>query len=127
MKQYEGKTKLFIKYLGFLVEDYGMKFKFQTFADYKGFHGPIDTYSFYNDYGCFTFHNIVQRGEWGWYRSFKFSNNQYELLEREINQSEYLEKNYFFTSSWLKDLSNIIKISVKRCNSVFGISIKKTL
>ena len=125
MKKYKGKTKLFIKYFGFLIEDYGMKFEFQTFIEYKGFRGPVETYSFYNDNGCFTFHNIVQRGEWGWYRSLKFSNNQYELLEREVSQSEYLDKNYFLISSWLRDLSKIMKLYAERSNSVFGVRVKK--
>lgn len=125
MKVYEGKTKLILKYFGFLVEEHGMKFQFQTFPDYNGFFGPIDTYSFYNENGCFTFHNIVQRGEWGWYKSSKFSNDQYELLEKEINQRDYLVRYYFFTNSWLKALSDIVKGQVKRSNSALGVSLKK--
>ena len=124
MKVYEGKTKLILKYFGFLVDECGMKFQFQSFSDYNGFYGPIDTYSFYNINGCFTFHHIVQRGEWGWYRSSKFSNNQYDLLEKEINQRDYLFRYYFFTSSWLKALSDIVKGQVKRSNSALGISLR---
>lgn len=68
---YEGKEKLIKKHLSFLINEYNMSFKYQCFNDYKGFKGPIDVYSFYNDNGCFTLHNIVQRGEWGWYVSKK--------------------------------------------------------
>ena len=124
MKIYEGKSKLILKYFGFLIKECGMKFQFQTFPEYYGFCGPIDTYSFYNNNGCFTFHHIVQRGEWSWYRSSRFSNDQYELLEREINRRDYLFRDYFFTSSWLKILSNIVKGQVKRSNSALGISLR---
>ena len=31
-----------------LVEKYNMNFEFQTFDEYLGFPGPINTYSFYN-------------------------------------------------------------------------------
>ena len=90
MKKYDGQTKLILKFFNFLVQDYGMKFVFQTYSDYYGFFGPIDTYSFYNTYGCFTLLNIVQRGEWGWFVSSKFSTNLNELLKTEINQKTYI-------------------------------------
>lgn len=125
MRIYEGKTKLIMKYFDFLVKECGMKFQFQTFFEYNGFYGPIDTYSFYNSNGCFTFHNIVQRGEWGWYKSSRFSTNQYDLLEKEINQRDYLVRDYFFTRSWLNALSKIIKGQVYRSNSAFGIPLKE--
>jgi len=125
MKKYEGKTKKILKYFGFLVEKYNMKFKFQTFDEYLGFPGPIDTYSFYNKNGCFTFQNIVQIGEWNWYIAKEFSHNQYELLEKNVDQRDYLFKSYFFTNSWLKDFSKIIKKQAERSNSAFGIPLKE--
>ena len=33
-------SKNIMKYLGFLVEDYQMRFSFQTFDEYNGFAGP---------------------------------------------------------------------------------------
>ncbi len=125
MKKNEGKTKIILKYFGFLVEKYNMKFEFQTFNEYLGFLGPIETYSFYNKNGCFTFHNVVQTGEWNWYRTKEFSYNQYELLEKKIEQRNYLYKSYFFTSSWLRDLSVIIRKQAERSNSAFGIQLKE--
>ena len=123
MKKYDGQTKLILKFFNFLVQDYGMKFVFQTYSDYNGFFGPIDTYSFYNHNGCLTFHHIVQKGEWGLYKSKRVSTNQYELLEKEINQGDYLARSYWFTCNWLKALSNIIKGEATRSNSAFGIQL----
>jgi len=123
--KYTGKTKLIKKHLGFLETDYGLKFEFQTFEDYKGFCGPIDAYSFYNDFGCFTMHNIVQKGEWGWFVSKKFSQNQYELLDTEIDQRNYIDKRYWLYSSVLKKLAEIIKNQIELSGSFFGIKNQK--
>lgn len=120
---YEGKEKLIKKHLSFLINEYNMSFKYQCFNDYKGFKGPIDVYSFYNYNGCFTLHNIVQRGEWGWYVSKKISTNQFELIEKEIRQVDYLKKSYFLTSSWLKELCKILKEEASTNNTIFGIKL----
>ena len=105
--KYIGKTKVVLYYLGFLKDEYDFNFAFQTFNKYNGFCGPIDTYSFYNTYGCFTLLNIVQRGEWGWFVSSKFSTNLNELLKTEINQKTYIYKTYWLYGSVLKELSSI--------------------
>lgn len=125
MKVYDGKSKKILKYFGFLVEKYNMNFKFQTFPDYYGFPCQVDTYSFYNKNGCFTFHYIVSRDEWSWYRSKEISENQYDLLEKEIDQRDYLFKSYYLTNSWLRDLSLIVQKQVERSNSAFGIPLKE--
>lgn len=117
---YQGKTKLVLKYLRFLVNEYGMKFRFQSFSDYHGFYGPIDTYSFYNESLCFSLHNIVQRGEWGIFLAHSFSENQYSLLEREICQSDYTEKSYITFSGWLKEFAKIIYNEVNSNKTIFG-------
>ena len=120
---YTGKRNLIKKHLGFLETEYGLKFEFQTFHDYKGFCGPVDTYSFYNDSGCFTLHNIVQRDEWGWFISKRYSTNQYELLEIEINQKEYVSDRCLFFKSVLKKLANVIKFQINSYHSFFDIQI----
>lgn len=112
-----------MKYLGFLVSDYNFKFSFQSFPEYLGFYGPVDCYSFYNDNGCFTLHNIVQRGDWGLFISPQFSNNQYELLVKEIPQKEYIKRSYYTASGWLKEFSKIISDEIKSNNSLFSIEI----
>ena len=120
---YLGKTKTILKFLGFLQLEFGMNFEFQTFDNYYGFAGPVDTYSFYNQNGCFTLHNIVQRGEWGWYISDEFYCDQYRLLQTEICQSDYLKKSYLFLSSWLRDLSNILRKEASEKGRIFNINL----
>lgn len=121
---YNGKTKLILKYLGFLVEKYNMRFSFQSFSNYIiGFAGPSDCYSFYNDYGCFTIHNFVQRGEWRLFRSLKFSNNQYELLDKEIYQRPYFDRSYLTSSGWLKALAKVIHNEIEIKKSFFSIKL----
>lgn len=115
--------KKILKYLGFLKTEFGMSYAFQSFSNYRGFAGPIETYSFYNDNGCITFHHIIQRGEWGWYTSKEFSNIQEGLLEKEIEQREYLHKSYFLTKSWLKDLQQALHEEIKQYGTVFHIKV----
>ena len=79
-----GRSELVLKYLGFLVTEYNMQFKAQEFDEYLGFHFMSYTYSFYNENGCFTIHHIPQRGETGWFVSKTISEDQYELLKKEI-------------------------------------------
>lgn len=121
---YCGKVNLIKKHLGFLIDEFNMKFRFQSFDNYKGFCGPIDTYSFYNENGCLTFHNIVQKAEWGLYKAEYFSTNQFELLKEEIILTDYLTKNYLLISSWLKDLSRILYNEATLKGTIFEIKIK---
>lgn len=101
---YNGRTKLILKHLGFLKTEYGMTFEFQTFSYYDGFYGPIDAYSFYNKYGCFTLYNIVQKRDWSWFVSKSFSRNLDELLENEINPNLYISTKCLFYRTVLKRL-----------------------
>ena len=121
---YKGETKLVLRYLDFLTKEYGMTFEFQTFEDYNGFCGPIDTYSFYNDFGCFTLHNIVQKGEWHWYVSKTFSNEQTELLKKEIDPNLYISAKCFLYRTVLKRLALCIKEQVATTGTMFGIKIR---
>ncbi len=118
------KESLILKHLGFLKDNYGFCFCHQTFNRYHGFEGPIETYSFYNPHGCFTLHNIVQKGEWGWYYSKNFSLKQEELLEQEIDQSLYVSQRNMFTNYniW-KLLAQSIKQQISVSGSVFGIKV----
>lgn len=117
-------SKLILRYLNFLIDDYGMKFAVQSFHQCDGFPGPIYVYSFYNENGCFSFHQIVQRDEWGWYISKKFSNKQNELMEQEIVQKQYLNKSYYSLKRVMFDLSEKIKAEIANKESVFGIQLK---
>jgi len=70
-------------------------------------------------------HNVAQKGEWGWFVSRKFSSDQYELLSREIIQTDYIQKNCWFLSSTLKNLELIIKSQIEKTSSFFGIRVEK--
>ena len=52
---YQGKTRKILAVLGFLLKEYNLQFKFQTFEMWYNFYGPMDTYSFYNEFGCLTY------------------------------------------------------------------------
>lgn len=80
--------------LDFLQKEYGMKYCFQSFKKTLDglFWGPCDAYSYYNEFGCFTVYHIVQRGELDFYCSEKFSENQSELLQREVNLESKCKK-----------------------------------
>ena len=124
-KEYTGESKTVLKVLGFLSEEYQMKFRFQSFDEYLGFHGPINTYSFYNEQGCFTLHQVVQRGEWGWYVSRKVHANLYELLEKEIRQSDFIRYSTFSYKKHLKMLAGVIRKEVENSQQFFGIVIDR--
>lgn len=123
-REYTGESKNVLKYLGFLVDDYQMQFLFQSFDEYKGFCGPINTYSFYNNNGCFTLHQVVQRGEWGWYVSKELHKDQYALLETEISQNEYIRRGSVFARSSLKNLADIIDEQILVSKEFFGIKVE---
>ncbi len=115
--------KTILKHLGFLVEEYGMSFKTQSFDEYIGFCGPFNAYSFYNENGCFTVFHAVQRGEWGWYTSSAISSNLYDLLENEIIQRDYISPCGFSYKKMLKQLADVIRKQILTSKSFFEIEI----
>ncbi len=121
---YQGKTKKVLAVFGFLIKEYNLQFKFQSFDMWHNFYGPMDTYSFYNDFGCLTLHNAVQRGEWSVYVSHRFSQNQYSLMEREVCLSDYTDKRCWTVTGWLKSLAQIIKTRALECHNIFGIPLE---
>ena len=122
---YQGKTKKILSKLGFLTKEFDFKFQFQSFDMYHNFYGPMDTYSFYNDFGCLTLHNAVQRGEWGVYVAHNFSENQYSLMEREVYLSDYINKRYWTFGGWLKAVSQLIRKQALEEKNIFGLPIQK--
>lgn len=122
-REHSGESKAVLKYLGFLVDDYQMQFSFQSFDEYKGFSGPVNTYRFYNENGCFTLHQVVQRGEWGWYASKEYCENQYDLLETEIKQNEFISENGLSYKKMLKGLAFCILNQISVSNNFFGMKV----
>ena len=122
-REYIGESKSVLKLLEFLIKEYQMKYIFQSFDEYMGFHGPINTYSFYNEHGCFTVLQVVQRGEWGWYTSKKVHENLHDLLETEIRQSDFTQQSTFSYKRNLKILGTVIRKQVETAQHFFGIAI----
>lgn len=118
-----GESKLVRDTLAFLIDDYRMSFSYNVYDEFLHFKGPIYCYSFYNEYGCFTIQHIKQRGEIGWFVSNKYSDDQYELLKKEINQKLYPETPAWTFKSHLSQIALAIKIEIKTTNSLFGIRI----
>ncbi len=85
----------------------------------------MDAYSFYNEFGCLTLHNAVQRGEWGVFVAKKFSTDQYALMEQEVCLANYTTKSYWTTTGLLKILSQVIKTEIVEKQSIFNIRINK--
>lgn len=125
MYSYEGKTKKILKYLGFLVKEYNMQFKFQTFGNFGPFYGPFDYYSFYNEHGCYTIENAVQRGEWGMYKSKEVYDNPNSLTVYGIDERKYLKKGYFTSGGWLKAVAQTIKEQIQKEGAIWGITVTK--
>ena len=70
----------------FLVKDYGFTYSFQKLNNCFGGNWYVETYSFYNDSGCFTIRQLCQRGEWDYFFARKYcKKNLEELCSRNIN------------------------------------------
>lgn len=126
------------KLFDFLVTDYGLKYKEQTFYNCYGGSWTVQTHSFYNDSGCFTIYIEIQRGMEFWYAS-RFSTEREELCERGIDVSSVepqiwdknerigIFKNPFFWCSdnkVLRTLSEALKVHLSENKEFFGISLQ---
>ena len=72
-------------YFDFLIDKYNMTFMANIYSEYRGFAGPVFVFSYFNRYGCLSVHYVAQKDELGIYSARNYSDNQYELLEREIS------------------------------------------
>ena len=128
------------KQFDFLVTDYGLKHAYQDFNNCFGGHWWVCTHSYYNESGCFTIHNLPQRGELDFYYAKEFSNIRKDLCEQRINISaigtEIWEKNekflfmknpFFWWSEKkvLKSLAEVIEAEIKSTGQFFGIKVTK--
>ena len=51
------------KYLGFLEKKYHMNYNYALFDNYLGTNAKLQTFTFYNDNGCFLIHDVPVKGE----------------------------------------------------------------
>lgn len=75
------------KMFDFLVTDYGLTYRFQEFRNCYSGNWIVQTYSFYNDSGCFTIHYLPQRDELSYFYSTRFSTVREVLCEKEIGEN----------------------------------------
>lgn len=73
------------KKLMFLVEKYNLKYTEQTFESTPFDNWATKTYSFYNDSGCFTISELLQRDDVYFYFSNTFSTNYSDLKQKQLN------------------------------------------
>ena len=118
------------KFFKFLIDKYDFKYGFNNFSSFYGFLGPFFSYSFYNEYGCFTILHAVQRNEIEYYVSKGFSNKQEILFEVQISDRVFkilkqLRKNPL---NWFKKdnvlIANYIANEISEKGEFFGVKIK---
>ena len=75
----------------FLIDTYGMKYDKHIFSTDKSgsFLGPMYAHCFHNENGVFVIYYALQRNEWYFYTSDKYTTNQKELLKVDISQKVY--------------------------------------
>ena len=127
-----------VKELMFLVEKYNLIFREQEFKSTPFGDWVTRTYSFYNDSGCFTISELLQRDEIDFYFSDVFSTDYPVLKQRHLNvwdNDEILQKhqkwifglkNPFFwynKKKYMKALAEIIKEKISKSKEFFGIKI----
>ena len=127
-----------VKELMFLVEKYGLRFTEQIFEGTPFGNWVTKTYSFYNDSGCFTITELLQRDEIDFYFSDAFSTDYPALRQRRLNvwdDNEILKKhqkwifglkNPFFwrnKKKYMKALAEIINTKIGENKEFFGIKI----
>lgn len=128
------------KEFDFLIKKYGLKYAYQKFENCFGGSWTVYTHSFYNDSGCFTIHQMPDRGELSFYYAKKFSNILENLYEKMVNVYEveksiwdkhskiWIFNNIFFwanSEKVLKVLAEVLKIHLEKSEDFFGIQIKK--
>ena len=115
--------RLILFYFDFLVTDYSFAYRKTSFPDFMGFPGPICVYSFYNDNGRLSFHYIVQKDELGLYTADQYSDNQYQLLQREVSTTELCGRKVFTKRQLFSEISNQLRKEAEENGTVLGINV----
>lgn len=55
--------KTILRYFNFLIEKYHLKYDYSIFRGYLGTNATLQTFTFYNNSGCFIIHDVPVRGE----------------------------------------------------------------
>ena len=119
----EGNVALVYRYLGFLVEEYGMKFKFDIISSTIAIENPTYVYSFYNNHGCFSIREIAQRSEWDCYAGSEYTVDICNVRYNHIDQRSYIKCPVFFVRTFLKLTAKEIRRQIKKSQAFLGISV----
>lgn len=113
----------------FLIDSYGMKYDELIFnSDKSGsFLGPMYAYCFYNENGVFVIYYALQRNEWYFYTSDKYSSNQEELLKVDISDKVYdlIKSTKALCFSEMSRLSLGLEKQLQKSSLLFGIRLDK--
>ena len=117
------------KKFGFLINIYKMKYEELVFKTDKSgsFLGPMYAYCFYNENGAFVLYYALQRNEWYFYTSDKYSKNQEELLKVDISDKVYdlIKSTKVFRFSEISKLSVGLEKQLQKFPVLFGIKLYK--
>ena len=115
--------RLILFYFDFLVTDFSFAYRKTSFPDFMGFPGPICVYSFFNDNGCLSLHYIAQKDELGLYTADRYSDNQYQLLKREVSTSKLCGRKVFTKRQLFSEISNQLRKEAEENGTVLGINV----
>jgi len=121
------------KMFDFLVKDYRLNYKFQKFNNCFNGNWYVETFSYYNASGCFTIHNLCQRGEIDCYYAKSISCIRENLLEKRLNvrsigidiwNKESKRFRFDYRQKLIMDtLVKAIKYEINKKHEFFGIRI----
>lgn len=121
------------------AKKYGLQFEYQEFYHCYGCNGTVFTYSVFNETGCFTIHELIQRCEIDFYFCKKFTTDLYCLCEKNVNIFDYEKQiwvakekqwgifhKFFYWSNKriLKTLLEVMECSIKHRGDCFGVKIE---
>lgn len=127
---------------GFLIERYGLTYRYQEFKNSYGSLWLVKTYSFFNDSGCFTIYSLPQRGELDFYYAPQFSTVREELCEKMVDicsiEKEIWDKHtkigiinkpffWWNCDKILRTLAEVLKAHIAVHGEFFGIKVNDSL
>lgn len=114
--------RLILFHFDFLVTDFSFAYRKRIYPDFMSFPGPVYVYSFFNDNGCLSFHYIVQKDELGLYTADQYSDNQYQLLQREVSTSKLCGRKVFTKRQLFSEISNQLRKEAEENGTVLGLN-----
>lgn len=134
------------EYLGFLIIKYHMNYQYNVFDKYLGTNAILQTYTFYNNGGCFVIHDVPVKGEVEYImlddikmvtqygkkpsdvkkRIIDITSVEKKIWERHENFGPF--KNPFFwlnNNSVLKVLARVIEKQIRETGQFYGIMVNE--